>query len=177
MLIQVFKYGINRFIVIHYSYFNPSTERPTSFEEAHVALSDIKSDKFSGLRADGTKFVIGIEMNLTFIYETRPSLDMNDSADRDELRHPIYRYELESDEAGHIIGGEWRTRIHPDVLWLAQANSHSMTVGDRELQHDSTIWNRDEILPAAWIDGAKISEKYSQPLAKIVEHLFVWANQ
>ena len=159
-----------------YSYFDPETGLPASFEDAVTPLKAFKTDPFKGLRAPGAKYVVGVETHLTFVYETRPNLSETDSPAADELRYPIYKYDLELDSAGRIIGGEWRTRLHPDVLWVAVPGSRPATKGD-SLVNPADRWDPEKMLPASWAAAAKESESYDQPLGVIVDTLFAWASE
>jgi hypothetical protein len=158
-----------------YTYFNPATGKPASFAEAQVRLADFKQDKFAAHRSVGAVTVVGVEMNLTFVYEKVPDTQNTDSVDTDVTRVPVYKYDLELDSSGKIIGGEWWTRLHPDVLWVAPLGTHPTTYGDAQLQDDRSVWNPDGVLPAPWVNAAAVSELYVQPLSRIVEQLFAWS--
>lgn len=158
-----------------YSYFNPATGKAAPLEEASVALSDFPNDVFKGFRAPGTKYVVGVETQLTFIYETRPSALPTDSPETDDKRVPVYRYDLELDASGKIIGGEWYSRLHPDLLWVAPPGSDPATRGD-SFVHPGEHWDPEQPLPSSWLTAAASSEQYVQPLGVIVEKLFEWAS-
>lgn len=155
-----------------YTYFHPITGKTGSLQTSKILLSEFQKDLFAPYRAPQTRFVVGIEMTLTFIYEKRPDLKDTDSRDTDVVRTPIYKYDLELDETGKIIGGEWWSRIHPDVLWVSLAGSIPSTVGDTQLQGDSSSWVSGQPLPESWVRAAIQSETCSQPLTRIVYQLF-----
>ncbi|MGK5082606.1 hypothetical protein WDW37_04810 [Bdellovibrionota bacterium FG-1] len=159
-----------------YTYFNPATGKLAPLEAASVRLSDLANDPFKGVRASGAKFVVGVETQLTFIYETRPNVQQTDSPETDEKRVPVYKYDLELDDAGQIIGGEWYSRLHPDVLWVALPGSHPATSGDA-LVHPGDQWRPRQPLPTSWRTAARASGQYLQPLGLIVDKLFEWASQ
>jgi len=160
-----------------YTYFHPVTGKVGSLEQTQIALKDFKNDLFAKYRAPQARFVVGVEMTLTFIYEKRPDLSDTDSKDTDVIRTPIYKYDLELDSSGKIIGGEWWSRIHPDVLWVSLPGTVPSTVGDAQLQGDPSVWLIEKPLPETWARAASRGEVYAQPLARIVNQLFTWSKR
>ncbi len=159
-----------------YTYFNPATGKPGPLETARIALRDFINDPLKDFRDPAKKYLVGVETHLTFVYETRPTVNSTDAPETDEKRVPIYNYDLELDETGRIIGGEWHTRLHPDLIWVAPPDSHPMTIGD-SLVNPTERWNPKQPLPSSWIISAKKSEQYLQPLGVIVDKLFDWASR
>jgi hypothetical protein len=160
----------------HYRTFHPVTGAFASIEESRVELSSLAGDKFAGLRAPGTRWIIGIEMELEFVFEKRADAESVDNPATDQFRKPIYRYDLELDAAGNIIGGEWWTRLHPDVIWTPLQRTTPSTVGDQALRSDSSSWASDAPPPATWVEAAKASFTTFQPLGRIINQLFQWAR-
>lgn len=160
-----------------YTYFHPESGKVGTLEQSKISLKDFKNDLFSKYRASQTRYVVGVEMTLTFIYEKRPDLLDTDSRDTDVIRTPIYKYDLELDASGKIIGGEWWSRIYPDVLWVSMPGTVPSTVGDTQLQGDTSVWLIDQAPPEAWVRAAIRGEVYAQPLARIVNQLFTWSNR
>jgi hypothetical protein len=159
-----------------YRTFNPVTGAFGTIEESRVELSSFVSDKFRGLRAVGTRWVVGVEMELEFVFEKRADLDPVDDPGTDQFRKPIYRYDLELDSVGNIIGGEWWTRLHPDVMWTPIRNTTPSTVADDALRLDSSVWARSGALPVSWAEAARLSINTFQPLGRIVRQLFEWSK-
>ena len=159
-----------------YSYFNPITSAAGPLESSKVPLREYKKDPFHDSRAPGTVSVIGIETHLTFIYETRPNAEKTDSELSDEQRHPLYRYELELDAQGKIMGGEWLTRLHPDLLWAPLPFTTPSTLGD-PLVSPQEDWTPGHPLPPSWIQAAKKSQTQMQPLSILIQRLFEWSTQ
>jgi len=159
-----------------YSYFNPITGQATSLENARILWNEFTSDPYKNFRALQTKYIVGVETKLTFIYENRPSSLATDSPEYDERRFPVYKYDLELDNTGRIIGGEWYTRLHPDVLWITPVNTIPATQGDSLVIREEK-WNPEQVLPPSWKKAAKISLERVQPLAAIVEQLFKWSTR
>lgn len=159
-----------------YSYFHPATGQAGSLEDSHVRVDSLPNDPFRGTRALGTVFVVGIETRLTFVYQTRPRVEDVDSPAWDELRNPVYRYELELDASGRIIGGEWLVRLHPDVLWLTPAGTRPTTKGD-SLVVTSEHWEVGAPLPSSWVRAARVSAQHVQPLGEIIQKLVEWSRR
>jgi hypothetical protein len=159
-----------------YSYFHPATGKAGSLEESRVRVELLPQDPFRLMRAPGTAFVVGIETRLTFVYQTRPRAEDLDNPAWDELRNPVYRYELELDASGKIIGGEWLVRLHPDVLWLTPVGTRPMTKGDA-LVISSERWEAGAPLPNSWLRAARVSAQQVQPLGEIIQKLIEWSRQ
>jgi hypothetical protein len=159
-----------------YRTFHPETGAFGPIESSRVELSSFRQDRFAGLRAPGTRWIIGVEMEVEFVYEKRPDLGSIDNPETDQFRRPIYRYDLELDSTGTIIGGEWWTRLHPDVIWSPLPRSTPTTVGDDLLRSDPGSWSLGSALPEKWADAARQSVTTFQPLGKIVNQLVQWAR-
>lgn len=158
-----------------YSYFNPLTGQAASLENARILRDDYLNDPYKNFRTPQTHFIIGIETQVTFIYENRPSLLLTDSPEYDEKRFPVYKYDLELDSSGRIIGGEWYSRLHPDVLWVTPLNTVPTTQGDPLVLPDEK-WNPELALPPSWQKAARVSVDKMQPLPAIVNQLFEWSK-
>jgi hypothetical protein len=159
-----------------YSYFHPLTQAKVDLlSQARTPIEEMSKDPFRGTRAPGTRWIVGVEMEVEFFYVSEPERRDQDSADRDVIRKPVYRYELELDIEGRIIGGEWLTRLRPDVIWVVGKGVRAETSGDQLLMRlpgGRPEWNSKEPLPAEWAEAAKVGAARSQPLRHIVERLF-----
>lgn len=153
-----------------YTYFNPQTgKEKKSLKQAIVPVESFTKDKFKKHRSKKTKFVVGINMETTYVVETDPSHAVEDSPASDSTNTASYMYDLELDENMNIIGGEWYTNTHPDFLWSPFANSRAMSVSDG-LVSDS--WDGKKELPQFWRDLAIMTAiSGGVPLEGIVEGL------
>lgn len=172
--LQIWNHPVHRY---SYRYFNPSTDEFDTLERSKINLIDFKNDRFSSTRTVETKYVVGVEMNVTFIFHSKPSVAFVDGEESDEKRFPIYRYDLELDESGKIVGGEWHSRIHPDVIWIIEQNALPVTYGDHLLKESTSSWKQNIPIPHDWREAATESTKYGQPLGRIVETLFSWSSK
>lgn len=150
------------------SYFNPETGRTyDKLEDAVIAMSEFESDKFSTYRAQQATKVVGVRMDIDYIVETNPSHRRTDSEDYDGVTSVSYYYDLELNDAGDIIGGEWYQNRHPDFLWTpsvgAEAQSYYAVSG---------TWNEGESIPASWKSNAKKASRYGHPQTALVNELF-----
>ncbi|MBL7688336.1 MAG: hypothetical protein JNJ49_09895 [Bdellovibrionaceae bacterium] len=160
-----------------YSYFNPKTGKAVgSLDEAKVELSDFRKDKFKKFRSRHAVAVVGIEMEVTYVVETRASHAEYDSADRDAVSSVTYMYDIELDEDGNMIGGEWYHNAHPDFLWSPAAGARAESYGDSRVT--ATDWDGTSPLPAFWKDIAvQTALRTGLPLASIVEGLTAASNR
>ncbi len=71
--------------------------------------------KPKGGEAPGTVIVKTVETKMSYRIEVEPSWD-NPGRD-DVVAVKEYSYELELDQAGNIVGGEWISDDRPDFLW------------------------------------------------------------
>lgn len=157
-----------------YSYFNPKSRTASNLANAIVSRSAFTNDKFKAFRSSRAASIVGIDMRVGYVVETRPSQRPNDVPSNDEIQYVNYRYDVELDANGRIIGGEWYTNKHPDFLWTAPKNVRAVTRYD----HLATgIWQAGNPLPKTWQSAApQASQANSAPLAAIVERLIYFAN-
>lgn len=158
-----------------YSYFNPATgNSATSLEEAKVGLSSFAKDRFAPYRGQNAMSVVGIEMQTTFMYFKVPG--SSSPTEDNETRTAAYRYDLELDSSERIVGGEWYSYLHPDVIWVAPPGASPITVADAQLE-GAPNWTRGQPLPESWKNAAVIAAGVAQPLSKIVDRLMLWSNE
>jgi hypothetical protein len=97
-----------------YSYYNPATNDVSqSLEKARVKVGGW-TDPRSSVRARNARWIVGIHMTADYAVENEPSTEENQAS---EFSSEEYRYDLELDQNGNIVGGEWYTE-HPDFLWV-----------------------------------------------------------
>ena len=142
--------------------------------EAKVAIANYTNDKFKKYRSPQAVAVVGIEMSVSYVVETRPSQRDTDNPSYDAIRKVSYLYDLELDANGKIIGGEWYQNPHPDFLWTPAKTMRAQT---RYEAQATGPWRATDALPASWQSAAKSAAAGQiAPLALIVEHLIQFAN-
>lgn len=154
-----------------YTYFNPETGKEVqSLSEAIVPIEQYSNDKFKKFRSPKARYVVGVEMRLTYMVETNPNHNEVDSPDYDSQTSQHYMYDLELDQNMKIIGGEWYSNYHPDFLWVPNKDTRAESYGDQQLAAGG--WTPGQPLPQFWRDIAvKVANRYGQVLANIVEPL------
>lgn len=82
-------------------------------------LADIQ-DPFVAFRAEGTVKIAHVETKVSYGLERGPYVDYTDE-NGSNIGSKTYRYTLELDANGYVIGGEWDTGSSaPDFLWAPQ---------------------------------------------------------
>lgn len=137
-----------------YNYFNVMTNSPTdSYDEAKVPISSFTSDPYRAVRSNQSEYIVGVNMDI----ELRPG----------EIRN--LKYDIEIDQQGRILGGEWYMDNHPDFAWTIDSQYWPKAQGDFALGTDVT-WDGSKI-PNAWRNAIINSSRAKQPLIKIVDEL------
>ena len=161
------------------SYFNPAEfVYKNNLRDAISNINDFKNDKFKQYRDSRTRFVVGIEMDVKYIVETSPRQTPLDSPSYDGIKSVTYRYDLELDGTGDIIGGEWYTNLHPDFLWSPLKTARVYTQADRFLASRGIYkWSANEIVPSTVGQVVGMESRRGSPLALIVDGLFEAASK
>ncbi len=159
-----------------YTYVNLKTKQVTNnLTEAIINLDDYDNDPFSRYRSHRAQQIVGVAMDFDYMVETLPTADNTDAPSKDAIHTARYLYDLEIDAEGKIIGGEWRTNIHPDFLWTPIPEGRAITAF--EDQANGTWLKTNKPLPDSWqLAAIQASSQQSAPLAKIVEQLIVFSN-
>jgi hypothetical protein len=154
-----------------FKYFNPeSLEEVEKMENAIIPYADFTKDKFSRYRSKKVAKVIGIQADVTFLKDRRPLFKDVENDKHNEPGLVIYRYDLELDKKGKIIGGEWYHGHHPDFLWVTEKEIKAKGPYDDELRG---TWNPEkELIPDSWTTVALKSSTTGEVVAPIVETLF-----
>jgi len=157
-----------------YFYFNPILRKVTSnLREAVVSRSAFDNDPFRSYRDKNSVSLVGIVMDLSYIAETLPNHATSDSPEQDRQITVRYFYDLELDDEGRILGGEWYLNKHPDFLWTPAPDTRPATLADSSA---TGSWNPQQGVPEAWRDAGLIAAQNGQPLEKIVSALFTLAQ-
>lgn len=129
-------------VAYSFSYFNPKTlDYTDKLESATVRLDDAEFiDKFKKYRNNpAATQVVGVTMDIEYVIETSPEGAETDSAENDRTRSAKYHYDLELDDTGRIIGGEWYQNKHPDFIWTPMKDSISVNQEDLYNITDSLV--------------------------------------
>lgn len=152
-----------------YTYFNPHTLQQTEeLSQATVSKAAFTSDIFQKYRSPKAVSFVGVVMRVSYMVETGNSQESPDQPEYDQVGNVDYYYDLEIDNTGKIIGGEWYTNTHPDFLWTPPKNEHAFS---RYEHLASGTWDSQQALPASWRAAALKASADLTPLAKIVEQM------
>src|SRR6185503_2000930 len=135
---------------------------------ATVSRSEFTRDRFRRYRAPRAAAFVGVYMRVKYINEHRPTDAESDGPAQDSVVSVDYTYDLELDQRGRIIGGEWYKVAHPDFLWTPPPGARATTAADRFARGR---WDLSSPLPTSWQTAAWRTSSSMQPLAKIVERL------
>ncbi|MCO7224217.1 ricin-type beta-trefoil lectin domain protein [Pleionea sp. CnH1-48] len=149
-----------------------TSQSTTDVNAAVINIEDYTEDKFKSYRSTNATKIVGVRMELEYISENQPNHDTTNSSATDEIVKVHYYYDLELNDAGEILGGEWYSNRHPDFLWTpvpnAVAQSTYQVTGE---------WNEGQSIPESWKRKAKLSSDRHEPLTAIVSELFKRASK
>jgi hypothetical protein len=162
-----------------YKYFNPENfKKFDNYKDAVIDLEEFTKDKFKKYRSSSAKKVVGIEMVTQYIAETTPTHTSTDKEDYDYVTSVVYRYDLEIDKNGQIIGGEWYSNKHPDFLWVPEVGARALTNLDNQIENaiklngrKDLVWKNGEAIPYAWRENTIVNSRQGIPLGLVVEGL------
>ncbi|RZA04353.1 MAG: hypothetical protein EOP11_15305 [Proteobacteria bacterium] len=150
------------------SFFQPgnASQGATSFQNGLLRVRDASGDPRRRLRASGTAYILGVNMKLSY-GQNEKKVPWQGSINRQE-RVMDLSFELELDDSFNILGGEWLSPKHPDIMWTIPRGLRPDTQGDRLLGEGS--WD-GQSAPATWTNAAFKSAEGVMPLRRIVEGL------
>jgi len=157
-----------------YSYFNPQTlEVSDSLVDAMVQMKDFTIDKFKKYRSPQAKYVVGIAMEVAYSIASAPSTHPYQSP----LLHAVKMvYDLELDDLGRIIGGEWYSNFHPDFIWHFDSDSRPLSNVEKEMGAPLK-WDGRGPVGVEIREAAKKASAEGQPLASVIEAIYHLSQQ
>lgn len=154
-----------------YHYLAAGNDTPLSnWQEALRPLTE--ADRARAPRAEGATGLVTVVMELDYVIPREPQAVMEDDTKSDTKNKVTYKYELEVDEQGTILGGEWLQNEHPDFLWVPRKDTKARSIGDEALDKmkDQSQWTQGAV-PAVWREQAPASSAKGQPLGRVVHEL------
>ena len=150
-------------------------------------------DGYAKRRNPKAVYLLGVKSTINFRYYQWPENNRdreNDGAEHDISKFRTYVYDLELDEKGEILGGEWGDRSaesdldsvrysdQPDFIWMAApgllpySEQSIYTVSGiptdpsnpRPFGNMNWAWNGKDPLPEDWMRAAKSDEMWRQPV-------------
>lgn len=109
-------------------YYNPKNGKAGSLSEVVLSTREYKKDPFKVSRNPETTHIVGVSMKLKYVdWEYPKKHETNGNVD-DKISEMKFNYDLELNERGEIVGGQWRvgkTSIfnlggvnQPDFFWV-----------------------------------------------------------
>ncbi|MCO4754670.1 MAG: hypothetical protein KC478_09305 [Bacteriovoracaceae bacterium] len=124
-----------------FKYRNPKTKVPSrQLKYSMIALSDFPEDPNSHNRHHSAHYLVGVEMKVKLLYGDEGDFLFPSTAGYDIH----YKYDLEIDRQGKIVGGEWETLYHPDFIWMVKENTPPKTSEDFFIKE--SLWNGQQPL-------------------------------
>lgn len=146
-------------LAYEYTYYNPKTGEPSdNLEGAQVALSDYPDDGRKKFRSPRAVSVVGINMKLAYVLESSAEETDTDNSENDIIRWVRYKYDLELDSRGRIVGGEWQTQAHPDFIWKNRTGARPQSPMDAYL--GGTKWDLEGTIPSVWATMGQKGAEY-----------------
>jgi hypothetical protein len=170
---EVWNYPI---IGYKFTFFNPETNKQNGkIKNAMIRLADFKNDKFSQYRSQGAEYIVGVETKVDYLDNRDPEQEDKDPRTASKSLFVIYRYDLELDNNGKIIGGEWYSNRNPDFLWFPEDNADPKATFDYLIQ---SSWDPSKTsLPPDWMESANSSAEIGQVSSNILKALFEYSNK
>ena len=155
-------------------YFNPqSFNYVRNLDEATIKKLFFTKDKFKSYRDPKMTKVTGIEMTVKYMVETKPRQTQMDSEFYDGIKEVTYLYDIEQDNQGNVLGGEWYSNAHPDFLWSPLKGTRVTTKTDQYISSLGTYkWSAEKVVPPTVTKFVNYASRRGSPLAIIVEGLF-----
>lgn len=187
---------INNHPVANYSftYFNPSTGTEGTLQNSIVNRFSV-ADGYSKRRHPLTKSIVGVKAQVNYMFYLWPESKQKersqdyDSVAQDKTEGETYYYDLELDEQGNVLGGEWGVRSsediqvavqyakQPDFIWMSNTDAlpfSEMSVyatagtpkdpsNPRPFGNMNWAWNGKGRLPEDWARAAKADVTWSPP--------------
>ena len=152
-------------------YFNPQTLRYYAHGfKAKVDKSRFSRDIFSVHRNAHGRYIVGVDLQVEYQMEVFPKEAHSLAPSHDKSVSQNYRYDLELDAAGNIIGGEWdlsAQKLHPDLITYVSTSNLVRSQFDKHIRGNNVA----ELLRSLRPHYAKQTSSKKRPLFKVVKAL------
>jgi hypothetical protein len=111
-------------------FYNPKNGKDGTLRQAMLRVEDYEKDPFKSARNRETTHIVGVDMKLVYVDWEFPRLATSNSEQDDKLGLMDFNYDLELNQHGQIIGGQWRVKrdgkaaiiggstSQPDFFWV-----------------------------------------------------------
>lgn len=156
-------------------WFNVETGYEGTLDKAIMAADKLENDVRKEFRAPETKYVVGVNLELKYVRETKPNRNSVDSPAYDKIKTMEYMYDLELDEALNVVGGQWRNFRtdgkaidhaenedypefpgFPGFIWKIQRDWTTAY----SISSDAPAWNVNDPIPGDFKDRAKQAARF-----------------
>ncbi|MGE0525719.1 MAG: hypothetical protein AB7G93_06165 [Bdellovibrionales bacterium] len=160
---EVWNYAIDSYVL---RYFDVRTLKPARYwEQVKVDRSQFAFDPYKTFRAEKTKYIVGVDMEVFYPTATVPRAR---KATRTMYGSKRFTYDLELDENMNVIGGEWYSTERPDFVWTFPFEARPSIPEDA---HMTGEWGIFAQLPPQWAEQARVASRQGRISAKIVDAL------
>lgn len=163
-------------VAYQYMYFNMNTKKLTeNLREAITRRVDLESDVFLKYRNPESTQTVGIAMRLGYVVERDADDHESEPPPYSSVVWVDYLYDLELNDSGDIVGGEWYSNLHPDFLWTPKDNAR--TYSRLDAYAEQVEWSGEGPLPKKWMEASEASHyHYKQVLTPIINKLMEMAR-
>lgn len=152
-----------------HEWFNPSTGESGDLASSVISLEGY-DDPYKNNRSPFAKRLVGVEMEIEYLAWTLPKDRETDGLENDEMDKKKFMYDLELDEQGNIVGGQWRATktarrfgvkavapkiAQPDFFWVTPKNYMTYF---QSLPLEK--WDGKGQVPASWKDASNSAHSF-----------------
>lgn len=152
-------------------YFNPQTNRSYANPlHSGIARAEYTRDPYAAHRSERTAYIIGVQATVEYQIEAIPAVAHRLEKNYERTFQNHYRYDLELDANGNVIGGEWgrlSQKNHPDLLSFVTQSYINKTPQDHRI-YGNTL---PQILRSIKPQYAREASAKRRPLYKVVKAL------
>lgn len=158
-------------------YFNPQTNRAyTDPLYAMVKKNEYTRDRYAAHRSEKTASIIGVNVQVEYQIEALPQVAKKLDKSYERSFRNAYSYDLELDEEGNVIGGEWERlsqRNHPDLISFVGTSYINKSPYDRQIRGHTL----PQILRSIKPHFVKETSGKRRPLYKVVKALAAMSQE
>ena len=152
-------------------YYNPQTNQSyVDPKHSAVPIEKFTRDRYAAYRSNRVASVVGVNVQLEYHIEALPMVTNKLDKSYEQSFTNGYRYDLELDAEGNIIGGEWHgesQRNHPDLLSFVGTNNINKSPYDRQIRGNTL----PQILRSLKPQFVTETSAKRRPLYKVVKAL------
>lgn len=115
-----------------FAFYNPRTGKDGPLSRSLISVEDYgKKDPYKENRNPETTHIVGVDMNVKYVDWELPKKQVTSKPEDDKIKDYKFRYDLEINARGQVVGGQWRVKKtggvkvfrastnQPDYFWVA----------------------------------------------------------